>query len=103
MKHETEFKTHNVAGNYCWDCRIKTRPGVPGWKHGVRSGGHIHRGPFDSNAHGGYCEGVVWANGDETKRDRPCGLCGKYCGNPVEDSFLSGRDSYREVVKSRIV
>lgn len=101
MRHETEYPTHNVLGKFCFDCGIKTRSGLPGWPKSSR-GPLVSRSVWASNEHGGHCTGVVWANGDETKRDNPCGQCGKYCGNPVEESFIAGQDSYREIAKSSV-
>jgi hypothetical protein len=101
MRHETEFKTHLILGGYCFTCKLRTRSGLPGWPKSNR-GHSVGRSVWASNEHGGHCRGIVWANGDETKREKTCALCGKYCGNPVEDSFLSGKDSYKEVVKSSL-
>ena len=101
MKHTTEYPTHNVLGHYCFDCKLSTRSGLPGWPKSSR-GPAVGRSVWASNEHGGFCRGVVWANGDEAKRNPTCAQCGKYCGNPIEDSFMSGKDSYREIAKSSI-
>lgn len=101
MKHETEFKTHKVLGGFCFDCNIKTRPGLPGWPKSS-CGPAVGRSVWASNEHGGHCRGVVWANGDETTRNPVCALCGKYCGTPVQGSFTSMCDSYKSVPKNSL-
>lgn len=101
MKHETEFITHKVLGGYCWDCSLKVRSGIPGWPKSSR-GHSVGRSVWASNEHGGFCRGVVWANGDEARRNPTCAQCGKYCGNPVEEAFMSGKDSYGEISKTSI-
>lgn len=96
-----QHKEHldKVLGHYCFVCKVKTRAGIPGWVK-LSRGPLVGRSVWASNTYGGFCTSIVWLNGDETKKEQPCALCLKYCGNPVERTFLTDNDGYPSRVKN---
>ena len=97
-----KHKDHVVLGRYCWTCQRRIANGVPGWRTSRGGDTHLPHSAWDSNADGGFCEGVVWANGDHDKKSAPCSMCGLYCSNPVEYSFPMGSDPYQQKAKASL-
>lgn len=46
---------HNVLGEYCWDCRVRTSSLIPGWPKRSKSDGPKVEQP--------KCESVRWQDG----------------------------------------
>lgn len=95
-------KAHVVLGKYCWTCQRATKAGIPGWGRKNRSDSFIPHGAWDSNASGGYCEGIVWGDGTEHKSNPVCVVCEKHCKHPVEKYFIGNDEPYREMNKSNV-
>jgi len=97
MNHD---KTHNVLGRWCWTCGVKTESGLPGWPKPHR-GPQVKREAWDINEETGQgdTESIIWANGDvhRAKDQRVCAICGRYCKHPVERTFLTSLDHYKEL------
>lgn len=75
-------KNHKVLGAYCWDCKVKTANGIPGFERNVRGDGPRIN----------YMTGsVVWADGTRDwaagSDDRAsCVMCKRHdCNKPVHE------------------
>jgi hypothetical protein len=95
-------KGHKILGMYCWECQRYTAPRIPGWPRPQR-GPFVIRQAWASNEKGGFCEGVVWADGKESKRGAVCSHCFQYCTHPVDDSCMSPTDSYGEIGENDVI
>ena len=76
----TEHKKHQVLGDYCWDCQVRTSNKTPGVTYENRNT-VVHR--------------ISWADGSKDDSDK-CDMCERRCKNPVHT------DHYKEVSKRAI-
>lgn len=95
----TEHRGHKILGHWCWDCQVKVKGGIPGWRipfHGPKA----HYSIWDKSAltGKGYCTSIVWMNKDNAT-NRPCALCERYCNYPVEHRFSTDYDGYKLIRK----
>ena len=78
-----EHNGHKVLGNYCWNCRIRTKVEIPGWTKADRSDG-----PKSKHMEG---VAVTWKDGTHDSAS-PCVVCHKpHCSIPVHP------ERYREI------
>ena len=104
MSIKSEHKKCNVLGRYCWDHKVKTEAGIPGWARPLRGGGAGY-GLWDSNESGGYTNTITWKNGDrETRRNinQGCFVCNRHCSYPVSPGVTNNYDGYYQINKVSI-
>jgi hypothetical protein len=70
-------KNHQVLGDYCWNCQVRTSNKMPGWSSPYK----------DTQTHR-----IRWADGSTDNSDT-CDMCGRRCHKPVH------MDYYKEVSK----
>lgn len=106
MTIKSEHKKCNVLGRYCWDHKVKTEAGIPGWTRPLKGPG-VGYSIWESNEVTGlgYTETITWLNGDrDTRRNlyKTCFVCNKHCANPVSEGVTNNSDGYYQINKSMI-